>query len=459
MISQSYFDQAPEIARLLNIKLTSRKWNGVQVPMCGFPLMHIDKHLKVLVQEHKRFVAMCEEFPRFTHGAKEFDRRVSRIITPGTLIDEPFLNPFENNYLLAISVPSNVDPVSGLNSSLGLAWTDVSTGEFYSRQCLLESLQDELARIAPREVILTNDFKSTPEHPVVKALVEEGSFVSFVAFPHTHDIPRRVECDHSHNVGFASQNLSAEELLGAYLRANLLEHMPTLPSPSHETALNRMQIDSHTIKALEIREGVYQGGSKGTLLGVIKRTTTSGGARLLARWLCKSITPAPASKLYHFITGAPSTSILEIESRQAIVASFHRHPHFRADIKEIIGDAEDIGRIVQKFLLGRGDCTDLLSVARTINIWWAIIKRVDEEKHMKDRGMNEVKEDWHSFETLVNQIVDLNYLSTKIRTALSTDFFIREGPAENMEGITEVEPTEGSQSFGKYQGKWMINPE
>lgn len=385
---------------------------------------------------------MCEEFPRVTCGAKEFDRRVSRIITPGTLIDEPFLNPFENNYLLAISVPSNVDPISGFNHSLGLAWTDISTGEFYSRQCLLESLQDELARIAPREVILTNDFKSIPDHPVVKALVEEGSFISFVAFPHTDDIPRRVEYDHPHDVGFAGHNLSAEELLGAYLRANLLEHMPTLPSPSHETALNRMQIDSHTIKALEIREGVYQGGSKGTLLGVIKRTTTSGGARLLARWLC-----------------SPSTSISEIESRQAVVASFHRHPHFRADIKEIIGDAEDIGRIVQKFLLGRGDCTDLLSVARTIDIWWAIIKRVNEEKFMKDTGTNEVKEDWRSFKTLVNQIVDLNYLSTRIRTALSTDSFVREGPTESMEGITEVEPTEGTQSFGKYQGKWMINPD
>ena len=93
--SQSYFDQAAEVATLLNIKLTKKSWDGQRILMAGFPIMHLHKYLKILVQDHSRLVALCEEFPKDPAvGAKAgFDRRVVRIVTPGTLIDEPFLNP------------------------------------------------------------------------------------------------------------------------------------------------------------------------------------------------------------------------------------------------------------------------------------------------------------------------------------------------------------------------------
>lgn len=80
--------------------------------------------------------------------------------------------------------------------------------------------------------------------------------------------------------------MSSIDVLHTFLRANLLDYMPFTLSPKHETGHNRMQIDSHTIRALEIRESMSEGGTKGSLLSVIKRTTTSSGTRLLARWLC-----------------------------------------------------------------------------------------------------------------------------------------------------------------------------
>ena len=103
--------------------------------MCGFPLLHLDRHLKTLVQHHKRFVAMCEEFPiSGSSGETGFERRVTRIVTPGTLIDEPFLNTLENNYLLSVHlVPEK--------PFIGLAWIDVSTGEFFSKESTLQALQ------------------------------------------------------------------------------------------------------------------------------------------------------------------------------------------------------------------------------------------------------------------------------------------------------------------------------
>jgi DNA mismatch repair ATPase MutS len=265
--------------------------------MCGFPLTHIDKHLKVLVQQNKRFVAMCEEFRRLSEqGSKVFDRRVVRVITPGTLIDESFLNPYENNYLLSLSIPEPPKP-AGL---LGLAWIDISTGEFFSKTTAFDNLRDELVRLAPSEVVLDKKLEGMTSHPVFQTLREEESFVSFgdttgiLSPPATKHFsaPRQGEDDPDSGYAQGSpgtQETMAVGLLTAYLHANLLEQMPFLTSPNRESGECRMQIDSHTIKALEIREEIRGGSSKGTLLSAIKRTTTSGGTRLLTRWLCKTI--------------------------------------------------------------------------------------------------------------------------------------------------------------------------
>ena len=279
--------------------------------------MHLDRHLKTLVQHEKRFVAMCEEFPRYSNsGFKEFDRRVNRVITPGTLIDESFLNPLENNYLVAISL-SRQDNVKDL---VGLAWIDVSTGEFFSQKCTWESLQDELARLAPREIVLDNVFKTLKNHSLFAALAEDRCLISYTSSTHTanpdkgkdatlvspldslsaKDLNKSGSTDHDISVKQYIANLtnhvearfltleeaSAINLLTAYLEETMLEHMPLLISPS-QGVQERMQIDAHTIKGLEIRESVYDGGAKGSLLSVVKRTVTNGGTRLLARWLCK----------------------------------------------------------------------------------------------------------------------------------------------------------------------------
>lgn len=256
--------------------------------MCGFPLIHLDKHLKVLVQQHKRFVAMCEEFPlKEEFGAKEFERRVTRIITPGTLIDEPFLNAYENNFLLAIGAPPIRSQTRDI--AVGLAWTDVSTGEFYSKSVALESVQDELARINPREVVLPAAFQSIKKHPLLDALAEENCFLSFPSEPLVDSDRQATNFTYpesgSRQIRLTSSEQIAVELLTSYLNANLLENMPPLTEPTQD-GTGRMQIDAHTIKALEIREATYEGGTRGSLFNVIKRTVTHGGTRLLSRWLC-----------------------------------------------------------------------------------------------------------------------------------------------------------------------------
>jgi DNA mismatch repair ATPase MutS len=257
--------------------------------MCGFPILHLHKYLKVLVEKHKRRVVMCEEFFREPlEGPKGgFDRRVVRIITPGTLIDEPFLNADVNNYLLSVGARG---PLESTSQIIGLSWIDVSTGEFFAKECTIGNLRDELVRIAPREVVMD---KVTADDSHLSAAFEvmdqEGIVLSLVTpRPVGQETSHRPSGDPEPPTTTLSQNEStAVKLLTTFLHDNLLESMPKLTQPSREFSEGRMEIDSHTVKGLEIRESMREGGTTGSLLSVIKRTATSSGTRLLARWLCR----------------------------------------------------------------------------------------------------------------------------------------------------------------------------
>ncbi|CCM02790.1 uncharacterized protein FIBRA_04901 [Fibroporia radiculosa] len=419
---ESYFDQAKEVSRLLNIKLTQRTWDGQRIWMCGFPLMHLDKYLKILVQHQKRFIALCEEFPRLPQGGSKdgFDRRVVRVVTPGTLIDEPFLNAYENNYLLAIADSKMpVGESTGTHSAeLGLAWIDVSTGEFFTKSISLDGLRDELVRIGPREVVIDEDSMSDELHPVRKIMTEEDCFASY--FSHAHHLPplaldltaadgpgaddvtsHLTQYQGPAGTALTTLEVGAITLLTGFLRANLLDHMPQLSSPSRETTGGRMQIDAHTIKALEIREGINDGLS-GSLLSAVKRTVTSSGTRLLSRWLC-----------------SPSTSLSEINARQSLVAFFHTRTYLREDIAQALADLEDATRIIQKFLLGRGQPSDLSAIRSAINTWNLVKNRIELEKTMEDRDHGCTKEvEWSSIDALINDMHDLGQLSRMLESSL-----------------------------------------
>ena len=456
--------------------------------------MHLDRHLKTLVQHEKRFVAMCEEFPRYTDsGTKEFDRRVSRIITPGTLIDESFLNPLENNYLVSISLSQN-----DVESPVGLAWIDVSTGEFFSESCTLESLQDELARLAPREIVLDSVFKTLRNHPIFTSLSEESNCLiaytssTRIANPDNgenattaplsiksldEDGPTELDSnvkeyiaklmDHvDYAESLAPEEASAINLLTIYLEKTMLEHMPLLTSPLREGVEERMHIDAHTIKGLEIRETVYDGGTKGSLLSVLKRTVTNGGTRLLARWLCKflsfrNLTDLPNIFLLLF-AGSPSVSITEINARHALVAFFSRRPHFRVDVSETLKRVDDVGRLCQKFLLGRADFTDLSSIHASIEVWTNLGKQFQQEKAAEstERLESSVHDEWNALDALFSQLSSLDNLSSKISRAIFADpgntktFDTDEMDQNIMEEDTTLQPLFPD----KDSYKWVISP-
>ncbi|CAK5279975.1 unnamed protein product [Mycena citricolor] len=427
---ESYFDQAYEVSKSLNIKLAFRKWGGGQIPFCGFPLLHLDKYLKVLVQQQRKFVALCEEFPRYgAQGTVTFDRRVARVVTPGTLIDESFLNQYENNFLLAVGTA---------DERVGLAWIDVSTGEFYSKSVDINNLRDEASRIGPREIVLNRSLEPSRLATIRALLSEEECCVSLrdvgtTAVPNGYDLEQTPVDD----------VISSEE-------QHLLDHMPQLAMPARENSAARMQIDSHTVRALEIRESIREGGVTGSLISTVKRTVTGSGTRLLMRWLC-----------------SPSTSLSEINARQALVAFFHQRDHFRADLTAALASSEDAGRIVQRFLLGRGDANDLHAVNSTIGVWRNLASRImqerDQEMAETARQSMEFKADeWASMDALIGRLCDLSELSARITSALKPkEPGNQSGGQHAFEGddaeVPESDVTKPAWKFGATG--WTIRPE
>ncbi|WFD21923.1 hypothetical protein MEQU1_000582 [Malassezia equina] len=317
--------------------------------MAGFPIHQLDKYLKVLVQEHGKLVAICDEFKTDVKNLP-FQRRVTRVVSPGTLIDERFLDPFHNNFILAITESEE--------GKFGLAWLDVSTADFQTSECAdAKSVRDEIARIAPREVVLVHDNIYPPEHPISEAIRRIQAVNSQISMPE----------EITNSLGVEETNVSAAEfsainLLTGYLSTRLLEHMPDMHVDAPQHTDKTMHMDAATLAALEIRE-TNERSTRGSLVNILRRTVTQGGARLFVHWLT-----------------APSTSIPLIRARQSIVDLFLHRSFLHQDIRMIMHTSiGDVLRTLQRISLRRNDVQDLLEIRDFIQAMDQILDRLKSE--------------------------------------------------------------------------------
>ncbi|KAK5001893.1 MutS protein 1, partial [Cryomyces antarcticus] len=196
-----YFEHAEEYGPLLNLKVAQKKTKAGPVYMSGFPFFQLDRFLKILVQDLNKYVAISEEFPndaseKVKFGGLDFDRKVTRVVTPGTLIDEKFMDPYENNYLLSIHTTSStsqidaqaVDPIEQPSASVqntpppksvGLAWLDLSSGDFFTQCTDLASLSSIIARIGPREIILDRMMEDDRDLDLLTLLKADNHIIAY----------------------------------------------------------------------------------------------------------------------------------------------------------------------------------------------------------------------------------------------------------------------------------------
>jgi len=269
-----FYDDAKRAAKLLNITLTARgKSGGNPIPMAGVPYHALENYLVKLVNQGES-VAICEQVGDPATSKGPVERRVTRIITPGTLTDEALLNARQDNLLAATVL---------YQQAIGLAYIDLSAGRFVLMQLDNEQdLQTELARLQPAEILISDD----NELPLKDYLSTIRPAWYFDAEQATHLLTRQFKVQNLQGYGCAHlpAAISAAGCLLQYLQNTQKAALPHLQGLQLEQRSDSIILDSISRKNLEIDHSLS--GQKGhNLWQLLDHCHTPMGSRLLKRWL------------------------------------------------------------------------------------------------------------------------------------------------------------------------------
>ncbi len=345
-----FMEDAVEAARVLEITLTSRDRNSENpVPMCGVPYHAAEAYIpKLIAAGHK--VAICEqvEDPKKAKGLVR--REVTRVITPGLVLESQNLTANQPNYLAAIAVSTRGD-------HFGLAYLDISTAEFRAVELeTAEALADEIQRVAPKELLAPHASLPAP----LSALQRHSGFV--VTHPDSYDFdPRRAEDELTRHFkvhsleGFGVQGMdlavSAAGAILAYIRVNRLGDCEHIRKITPYSRSDYMVLDEATLRNLEVFQSSSFQGRKGSLLDVIDRTLTPMGGRKLQQWL-----------------RYPLLDRHRIERRLEGVARMVEQPQTRAQIRGSLQKMSDLERLNGRNSTGLSTPRDLAGLKRSLQL-------------------------------------------------------------------------------------------
>ena len=323
-----FFDDAKVAAACLDIALTARgEHGGNAVPMCGVPAHSAEAYLARLIKAgHRVAIAEQTETPaeaKKRGGSKALVARgIVRVVTAGTLTEEALLDARSANWLVALAE---------VGSAIGLAAADISTGRFEICAVSSASLDAELARLSAAEIVVPEDWESAPAQ--AWATPRQG-FDSSAAEAR---IKRLFGVSTLDGFGsFERAELAAAGGLIAYLERAGQGTLPFLQPPHRRSVSAHMLIDAATRESLELTQ-TASGTRKGSLLDVVDRTVTGGGARLLAADIA-----------------APLGDKARIEARLDLVALFASDDMLRDKVRTRLRQLSDIGRAIGRLAAGRG---------------------------------------------------------------------------------------------------------
>lgn len=352
---EMFDEDAKTGAKILGIALTSRN-NGRagRVPLAGIPVKAAEEYINRLVQSGQK-VAICEqvEDPRTAKGIVK--REVVEVITPGTILAPGLLSTKVNNYLASI-FPAQ--------EKWGLAYLDLSTGEYRVAEIEEREVKDELARIDPAEIVVPDDEDCWWEDLVPPT----SSVTTFQGWTFGYDSAEEFLKRHFHVVtldGYGCADMRAGLCAAGGLLAYVGELQPNsmnqiLSLRTYDPAKS-MILDKKTIENLELLSPFRGTGKKATLLGAIDLTVTAMGGRLLRRWILQ-----------------PLKEIEVIRRRQSAIAELRGSTILRGDIRDLLKRFSDLERISSRIASGRASPRDLLALKESIRIVPGVIARMEE---------------------------------------------------------------------------------
>src|ERR1044071_7693643 len=340
-----FFDDAVAAAPALDIALTKRgRHDGADIPMCGVPVHTAEAYLARLIRAGFK-VAICEQVENPAEakrrGAKgPLKRAVVRVVTAGTLTEEGLLDARRHNYLAGIAEAGG---------ELGLAWLDLSTGDFALAPTTEATLGADLAPLAPGEIVLPERVLTRPA--LFEVFGDWKAVLSPLANPRFDSETARRRLESFYGVraldGFGAcgrAEIAAAGALVDYVALTQQGGAPYLAPPQRVAPQSVMQIDAATRRNLELT-ATLSGERRGSLLATIDRTLTGAGARLLAEHLA-----------------APLTDPEAVEARLESVQFLLDRTNTRAGLRERLRRVPDIERALSRLSLGRGGPRDLAAL-------------------------------------------------------------------------------------------------
>jgi len=346
---EAYGDDAETIARELEITLTGRedKQAGARIPMAGVPHHAMERYVARLIGKgHK--VAVCDqvEDPKQAKGLVK--RRVTRVLTPGTIVEDAMLDARTNNYLVAA--------VSGAKTPSGVGVVDVSTGEFLATELPceagLEKVVEEILRLSPAECLLLPGMEELAE--LIKAAT--SATVTFHQPHEARKTSRQVLLDHfgtpslrGYGAEQMTAGLDAAALVLDYVKQtqqSAVSHIRSLATYSTE---NYMVLDAAARRNLELTHSLAEGAKSKSLVSILDRTVTPLGGRLLRKWFDQ-----------------PLLALDKIHNRQSAVAEAAGDALLRGDLRDSLRRIADLERLTARICSGAANARDLISLKQSL---------------------------------------------------------------------------------------------
>jgi DNA mismatch repair protein MutS len=343
---ETFEEDAKVTSKALDIVLTARQGT----PLAGIPYHALDSYLGKLVKKGFK-VAICEqtEDPKLAKGLVK--REVTRLVTPGTLIEDVLLDQKSNNYLTAVHVGKRPDG----HHIFGIATADVSTGDFFTTELeTIQDLQAELSRIRPTECLLPQELMLNKALTgLCGAVVVQKDEDDAQGPAHGEEVLKKhlkvkslqaFGCE-----GKPSAVAAAGLVLDYIMTSNMGEaHIGGL---RYQTASRFMSLDLSTMRNLELIQNIRNGTTEGTLLEVLDRTVTPMGARLLKRWLLQ-----------------PLMDLKELEFRHDLVEAITKDLLLIGELGEIMKGFHDLERLTSKVQYGSANARNLLSIKNSLRL-------------------------------------------------------------------------------------------
>jgi DNA mismatch repair protein MutS len=344
---EMFFSDAEIASRELEITLTGRDCGlEERAPMCGVPYHAAHNYISRLIAKGYK-VAICDQMEDPATAKGIVKRDVTRVITPGTVIDPAMLEEKKNNYLMAVYCQQIY---------FGIAVVDVSTGEFYATQITwgssMRKLIDEISRYKPSEIIVNEELTTKPEYKTYfrEYLRIEPSIIDGELFTLKNSQDRLIEVFNENPFNDLELAQCASGALISYLESTQKVDLKHIEKVKIYKIEQYMMLDSASRRSLEISETMRDSRKKGSLLWVLDKTSTSMGGRKLRQWIEQ-----------------PLLDVDEINFRLDAVSEFRESFMLRSELMELLRGVYDIERLTSKLVFGTINARDLLAINSSLS--------------------------------------------------------------------------------------------